>query len=152
MYICYCPLRDPNWNKNIVLYCIVLYSNHGNTHEYAYNIGVEMTDHKYVLLILWPFMTQVLVWILGYNLNFCMDSSGKYCVLLYLWSFISWFQHLLVIGLSNVTILSALTRDIHFRNGHMQNLNFLQFRYFVIYFVIFVSMDWETESVMIVIM
>ena len=25
MYICYCPLRDPNWNKNIVLYCIVLY-------------------------------------------------------------------------------------------------------------------------------
>ena len=24
MYICYCPLRDPNWNKNIVLYCIVL--------------------------------------------------------------------------------------------------------------------------------
>ena len=23
MYICYCPLRDPNWNKNIVLYCIV---------------------------------------------------------------------------------------------------------------------------------
>ena len=26
MYICYCPLRDPNWNKNIVLYCIVLYT------------------------------------------------------------------------------------------------------------------------------
>ena len=29
MYICYCPLRDLNWNKNIlysiVLYCIVLY-------------------------------------------------------------------------------------------------------------------------------
>ena len=25
MYICHCPLRDPNWNKNIVLYCIVLY-------------------------------------------------------------------------------------------------------------------------------
>ena len=26
MYICYCPLRDPNWNKKycIVLYCIVL--------------------------------------------------------------------------------------------------------------------------------
>ena len=24
MYICYCPLRDPNWNKNIVLYCIVV--------------------------------------------------------------------------------------------------------------------------------
>ena len=23
MYICYCPLRDPNWNK--ILYCIVLY-------------------------------------------------------------------------------------------------------------------------------
>ena len=23
LYICYCPLRDPNWNKNIVLYCIV---------------------------------------------------------------------------------------------------------------------------------
>ena len=23
MCICYCPLRDPNWNKNIVLYCIV---------------------------------------------------------------------------------------------------------------------------------
>ena len=23
MYICYCPLRDPNWNKNIVLYCII---------------------------------------------------------------------------------------------------------------------------------
>jgi hypothetical protein len=45
-----------------------------------------------------------------------------------------------------------ITRDIHFRNGHMQNSNFLQFRYFVIYFVIFVSMDWETESVMIVIM
>ena len=22
MYICYCPLRDLNWNKNIVLYCI----------------------------------------------------------------------------------------------------------------------------------
>ena len=21
--ICYCPLRDLNWNKNIVLYCIV---------------------------------------------------------------------------------------------------------------------------------
>jgi hypothetical protein len=37
--------------------------------------------------------------------------------------------------------------DINCRNGHMQNLNFLQFRYFVIYFVIFVSMDWETESV-----
>jgi hypothetical protein len=33
--------------------------------------------------------------------------------------------------------------DIYCRNGHMQNLNFLQFRYFVIYFVIFVSMDWE---------
>jgi len=28
------------------------YSNRGNTHAYAYNIGVEMTDHKYVLLIL----------------------------------------------------------------------------------------------------
>jgi hypothetical protein len=36
--------------------------------------------------------------------------------------------------------------DINCRNGHMQNLNFLQFRYFVIYFVIFLSMDWETES------
>ena len=24
MYICYCPSRDLNWNKNIVLYCIVL--------------------------------------------------------------------------------------------------------------------------------
>ena len=22
MYICYCPLRDPNWNK--ILYCIVI--------------------------------------------------------------------------------------------------------------------------------
>jgi hypothetical protein len=31
--------------------------------------------------------------------------------------------------------------DINCQNGHMQNLNFLQFRYFVI----FVSMDWETE-------
>ena len=28
MYICYCPLRDPNWNKNIVLYCIVLFISH----------------------------------------------------------------------------------------------------------------------------
>ena len=25
MYICYCPLRDPNWNKNIVLYCTGTY-------------------------------------------------------------------------------------------------------------------------------
>jgi hypothetical protein len=33
--------------------------------------------------------------------------------------------------------------DINCRNSHMQNLNFLQFRYFVI----FISMDWETESV-----
>ena len=24
MYICYCPLRDPNWNT--ILYCIVLYN------------------------------------------------------------------------------------------------------------------------------
>ena len=34
MYICYCPLRDPNWNKNIVLYCIVLYAQKGRNAAY----------------------------------------------------------------------------------------------------------------------
>ena len=48
MYICYCPLRDPNWNKYcIVLYCISIFFMDKNVID-----KTKLTPFKFIVLLL----------------------------------------------------------------------------------------------------